>query len=292
MQIKHWFLAARPKTLPAAACPVVAGIFLARIDGAFAWLPAVICLLFAFLVQIGTNFANDYFDFKKGSDTDQRKGPARAVASGWITPKAMLNATIVTLALAFFVGLSLIPFGGWSLLLLGVLSIACAVLYTGGPYPLAYKGLGDVFVILFFGLIAVAFTYFVQVGEHSIETWVVGFAMGLLINNLLVVNNMRDIDEDRQSNKMTLPARFGRNFAVIQYQAAITIACFIMLILAFVTDRYVYFLPAMSYPVGRYLAIMTMSAKTPQNYNRVLALTSVFLILFTCLFAGGAVFLG
>ena len=289
MHLKNWILAARPKTLPAAACPVVVGSTLAYMDGAFAPLPATICCVFAFLIQIGTNFANDYFDFKKGADTKDRKGPARAVASGWITPEAMLRATGVALFLAFLAGLTLIPFGGWQLLLIGLISIACAILYTGGPFPFAYKGLGDVFVVIFFGLIAVGFTYYVQVGVFSLPVWFMGLSLGLVINNLLVINNVRDIEEDRGSLKMTLPARFGKKFGIVQYQMGMTIACFIALILAFQTDQFAYFFPAMTYPVGRYLAIMLMQAETAAQYNRMLAFTSLFGILYTLLFCLGGI---
>ncbi|MEM7673896.1 MAG: 1,4-dihydroxy-2-naphthoate polyprenyltransferase [Verrucomicrobiota bacterium] len=288
MKFKPWILAARPKTLPAAACPVLAGSLLAFSENAFVWIPAMVAVLFAFLVQIGTNFANDYFDFKKGADTPQRKGPARAVASGWISPKSMLRATIGVLALAFCVGLTLIPFGGWMTLAVGLISIACAFAYTGGPYPLAYKGLGDVFVVIFFGFVAVGFTFYVQAGYFSPLGWTIGLAQGLLINNLLVINNIRDIEEDRKSHKMTLPARFGRTFGLIQYQASITIACLIALGIALATDQAAYFLPAMTYPVGRYLGIMTMKAVDPAAYNRVLALTSGYLILYTTMLAAGA----
>ncbi|MGB0371755.1 MAG: 1,4-dihydroxy-2-naphthoate polyprenyltransferase [Opitutales bacterium] len=287
MKLKHWILASRPKTLPAAACPVVAGSLIAHAEGAFALIPAAVAIAFAFLVQIGTNFANDYFDYRKGADTKDRKGPARAVASGWIAPAAMLRATIGVLILAFFVGLMLIPFGGWITLAVGLISIACAFAYTGGPYPLAYKGLGDVFVVVFFGFIAVGFTYYVQVGHFSPVVWAVGLAQGLLINNLLVINNVRDIDEDRLSQKMTLPARFGRNFGLVQYQMSITVACLIALGIALMLDQTAYFLPAMSYPVGRYLGLMTMNAQTPERYNKVLALTSAYLILYTVLLGVG-----
>ena len=292
MQIKHWLLASRPKTLPAAACPVAAGSVLAYADGVFQWIPASLALAFALLVQIGTNFANDYFDFKKGADTEKRKGPARAVASGWITPQAMLRATILVLAIAFICGLCLIPFGGWMLLGIGILSIACAIAYTGGPYPLAYKGLGDVFVILFFGIVAVCFTYYVQAGVFTWVSLAVGIAIGLLINNLLVINNVRDIDEDRGSNKMTLPARYGRNFGLVQYQMSITVACLIALALGLFFDKPAFFGAAMSYPIGRYLGILTMNAKTPAQYGRVLAFTSGFLILYAALLVGGVVLFG
>ena len=291
MRFKHWLLAARPKTLPAAACPVAAGSVLAYADGTFQLVPASLALAFALLVQFGTNFANDYFDFKKGADTEKRKGPLRAVASGWIAPEAMLRATIGVLLIAFICGLGLIPFGGWMLLGIGVLSIICAIAYTGGPYPLAYKGLGDVFVILFFGIIAVCFTYYAQAGVFTWVSLALGISIGLLINNLLVINNVRDIEEDRGSNKMTLPARFGRNFGLVQYQMSITFACLITLGLGFGLDKFAFFAPAMSYPVGRYLGILTMNAKIPAQYGRVLAFTSGYLILFTVLLVGGVLVL-
>ncbi|MFP4157899.1 MAG: 1,4-dihydroxy-2-naphthoate octaprenyltransferase, partial [Opitutales bacterium] len=159
-----WLSATRPKTLPAAVCPVLVGSSLAYESGSFAWVPALLCLGFALLIQVGTNFANDYLDGIKGTDTKERIGPQRAVANGWIEAVVMRRAAIAVLAAAFCLGLGLIPFGGWWLLVVGIASVVCAWLYTGGPYPLAYHGLGDVFVVLFFGFVAVGCTYFVQSG--------------------------------------------------------------------------------------------------------------------------------
>jgi 1,4-dihydroxy-2-naphthoate octaprenyltransferase len=195
-----WLEATRPKTLPAAVAPVLLGSGLAYAEGAFVFLAALICLVFALLVQVGTNFANDYLDGIRGTDTEQRIGPPRAVASGLVAPELMKRVTMVTLAVAFCVGLALIPFGGWWLLLIGCSSVLCAWLYTGGPYPLAYNGLGDVFVVLFFGWIAVGCTYYVQVGRLSLDACLLGLGCGLLVNNILVVNNYRDVDEDRIAN--------------------------------------------------------------------------------------------
>ena len=162
--IKIWFEAIRPKTLPAAIAPVLLGIAMASQAVSIRLLPALICLGFALLVQIGTNLANDYLDGVKGTDTDSRLGPRRCVASGLIAPRRMKRVAIAVLIVSFFLGLCLIAFGGWWLLVVGFSSVACAWFYTGGPYPLAYNGLGDIFVILFFGLIAVSCTYYVQVG--------------------------------------------------------------------------------------------------------------------------------
>mgnify|MGYP006287301615 CR=1 FL=1 len=228
-----WLEATRPKTLSAAICPVLVGTSLAFDASRFDWRPASICLFFALLIQVGTNFANDYLDGVKGSDTTARIGPQRAVAGGLIAAKTMRRAAIATLVLAFCLGLLLIPFGGWWLLAVGVASVLCAWLYTGGPYPLAYNGLGDVFVVLFFGFVAVGCTYFVQArGLDSHVLWS-GLACGLLINNILVVNNYRDVEEDRKCGKKTLAVCFGGNFAVWQYRLTLLAVAGITLYLAF-----------------------------------------------------------
>jgi 1,4-dihydroxy-2-naphthoate octaprenyltransferase len=219
-----WLEATRPKTLPAAVVPVCLGTAMAYQVGALQVLPAVICLAFALLVQIGTNFANDYLDGIRGTDTEARLGPQRAVASGQVRPATMRWAAMGVLAAAFCLGLSLIAFGGWWLLLIGIASVACAWMYTGGPYPLAYNGLGDVFVVLFFGWVAVGFTFFVQAGYFSPEVLWLGTGCGLVINNLLVVNNYRDMEEDRQANKRTLVVMLGRRWALVQYGGSLFIA--------------------------------------------------------------------
>ena len=179
--------------------------------------PALICLGFALLVQIGTNLANDYLDGVKGTDTDSRLGPRRCVASGLIAPRIMKRVAIAVLIVSFFLGLCLIAFGGWWLLVVGLSSVACAWFYTGGPYPLAYNGLGDIFVILFFGLIAVSCTYYVQVGYITTDVVLLGLSIGLVVNNILLVNNYRDIEEDRAASKRTLVVFFGRRMALFQY---------------------------------------------------------------------------
>lgn len=219
-----WLLATRPKTLPAAIAPVLVASAMAWAHGGYQPLLALVCLLFALLIQIGTNFANDYLDGIKGADTPQRLGPQRAVATGLISAAKMRRASIGVLVLAFCLGLSLIPAGGWGLLVVGVLSVLCAWAYTGGPYPLAYNGLGDLFVVLFFGLVAVGCTFYVQVGTVYMEVCLLGLALGLLINNLLVVNNYRDVDEDRRHAKCTLVVSLGRPWALAQYALSALIA--------------------------------------------------------------------
>ncbi len=216
--------AARPKTLPAALVPVLVGSAFAARAGGFYWDAAGLCLVFALLVQIGTNFANDYFDYVQGADTEKRVGPARAVASGWVTPAAMRAAMIATFAAALVVGLGLIPFGGWWLLPLGVLSIVCGIAYTGGPYPLGYHGLGDVFVFLFFGLVAVGATFWVQTRTLTLDVLLAAAAIGGLAANILVANNYRDRETDAVAGKRTLVVRFGEGAGRLQYGAAVLLS--------------------------------------------------------------------
>jgi len=218
--LRIWLSATRPRTLPAAVAPVLVG-------SAFAWrldslnlAAASTCLAFALLIQIATNFANDYFDYLKGADTVERVGPRRAVASGLIAPRVMRNAMIVTFLAAFIVGLLLLPFGGWPLLVIGATSILCGVAYTGGPYPLGYNGLGDVFVFLFFGLVAVCATFFVQAGFPPLDVWLAAIAIGGLSANILVANNYRDAETDAKAGKRTTVVRFGKRFARVQFISA------------------------------------------------------------------------
>lgn len=215
--VAHWVEACRPRTLPAAIAPVLVASALAGHDGRFEPTAAGLCLAFALLIQIGTNLANDYFDFKKGADTAERVGPRRAVAAGLIAPEVMRRAMTGVFVTAFLVGLGLLPFGGWALLIIGLASIFCGVIYTGGPYPLAYHGWGDVFVFVFFGLVAVGATYFVQTGQLTSHAWWLGALMGALSTNILVINNYRDIETDRKADKRTLAVRFGPGFAEWQF---------------------------------------------------------------------------
>lgn len=274
-----WILASRPKTLPAAVVPVLLGSAIAWDEGGFALAPMTVCLVFAVLVQIGTNFANDYFDFVKGADGVDRIGPARAVASGWISPEAMFRATVIILGLAFVVGLLLLVYGGVWLLLIGVASILSAVAYTGGPYPLGYNGLGDVFVIAFFGLIAVGFTFFVQAGYFSPLVWPVGLACGLVINNLLVVNNFRDYHSDLRAGKRTLAVRFGRSFVWYQYIASNAIALAVpVFLLAFPGGSRWLLLPlVLAIPMAR-LGVAMKRAHDREEFDWVLANTAKVLV--------------
>jgi 1,4-dihydroxy-2-naphthoate octaprenyltransferase len=211
---RAWVLAARPKTLSAATVPVLMGTALAfpRVS----W-PLFACTLAgALLIQIATNFINDALDFKKGADTGERLGPLRVTQAGLLTADAVMRGAWICLAGAALCGIPLILRAGWPLLAIGVVSIALAYAYTGGPYPLAYKGLGELFVVLFFGVIAVGGTYYVQTLHVTRGALLAGFAAGSLATVLLVINNLRDVENDRRSRKETLAVRFGEGFARLE----------------------------------------------------------------------------
>ncbi|MCC6795353.1 MAG: 1,4-dihydroxy-2-naphthoate polyprenyltransferase [Candidatus Hydrogenedentes bacterium] len=223
---KVWLLAARPKTLPAAVAPVVIGSAIANHDVLSVHWPSLFCALAgAVFIQIGTNFANDYFDFVKGTDTADRIGPTRATQAGLIKPETMRIAFICAFALALLPGAYIIYRGGWPYLAIGIISIICGVLYTGGPFPLGYLGLGDVFVLIFFGPVAVCGTYYLHVLDVTRDVFIASLAPGLISCALLTVNNLRDVDQDRVGNKRTLAVRFGRAFARAEYVLCVATAC-------------------------------------------------------------------
>ena len=216
-QAQIWLLAARPKTLPAAAAPVVAGTAVAALDHFFHFGPALAALLAALLLQIGANIANDVFDFHRGADNEKRLGPLRVTQAGLLTPRQVLTGMWLTFGLAAVLGGYLAWVAGWPVILIGLASIAAAIAYTGGPFPLGYHGLGDLFVFIFFGLVAVSGTYFVQAMSLSpLAVWT-GVPLGLLITAILVVNNLRDLETDRATGKHTLAVRLGENGTQIEY---------------------------------------------------------------------------
>ena len=224
MALRAWVLAARPKTLTAAAAPVLVGTGLAAHLSRVAPLPALAALLGALLIQVGTNFANDYYDFVRGGDTEERVGPVRVTQAGLLSPGTVKRGMVVALGLAMLVGIYLVTVGGWPIVWIGLASVACAVLYTGGPYPLAYHGLGDVFVFVFFGLVAVGGTYYVQALEWPPDALLAGAALGSLSTALLVVNNLRDIDTDARAGKRTLAVRIGPAGTKVEYVALLVVA--------------------------------------------------------------------
>ena len=218
-----WVLATRPRTLTAASAPVVAGTGFAAADGVFAAVPAAAALVGGLLIQIATNLANDYFDFVKGSDTAERLGPVRVTQAGLLAPESVWRGMLLTMGAAFLIGVYLVVVGGWPVVAIGLLSLAFAVGYSGGPFPLSYHGLGDVGVFVFFGLAATAGTYYVQALAWSADAILAGVGMGAFSTAMLVVNNLRDRETDAAAGKRTLAVRFGDRFSVVQYFACLAV---------------------------------------------------------------------
>jgi len=219
-----WWLAIRPNTLPAAIAPVVAGLGAAAAVGAISWGPAVGCLAVALLLQVAANLANDLADFRSGADAGDRVGPLRVAAGGLVTPRSLAVATALVVGCAGLVGLYLVSVGGVILLVVGALAMVAALLYTGGPWPYGYHGLGEVFVFTFFGLVAVCGTVYLQSGTVGPLAALVAIAMGSLATAILVVNNLRDIDSDRRAGKRTLAVILGSRFARLEYATLLAVA--------------------------------------------------------------------
>ena len=233
--LKYWIEAARLKTLPASISPVLIASALAYHENGFQLMVFIYCLAFAVLSQIGSNYANDYLDNKKGADTKERSGPRRLVSSGFLSEKAMRAACILVLASAFLIGLNLIQYGGSGLLIVGISSLFFAWCYTGGPYPLAYNALGDVFVVLFFGLIAICATFYVHTLTLNPLIILNALACGLFTNSLLVINNIRDFEEDTKSDKRTTIVLFGERFGKKLIALSCLFACVTAIINALAT---------------------------------------------------------
>lgn len=289
-EIRLWLEAARPQTLAAALVPILVGAALAFQVDEINWINSLVALVCAMLIQIGTNFANDYFDFIKGSDTDERIGFRRATAAGLITPKQMLNATIVTMGLAFFLGLYLVWAAGWVILIIGLLSLLFGILYTGGPYPLGYNGLGDLFVFIFFGLVAVMTTYYVNAMKWSEASFWASLAVGALCVNILVVNNLRDVEQDRKSGKKTLGVLFGERTLKFEY--------LFMVLLAFAIPPHFYvqldfdlwiLLPMLSLPLAIFYTYRIWTEQDKAMLNPMLERTAQFMLLFGLLFTIGII---
>ena len=284
-----WVEAARPKTLPAAIAPVLVGIGLAWEAGAFHALAAACALLSAVLIQIGTNYSNDAEDFVRGADTDARVGPRRATASGAVSAGQMRAAAGVAFALAVAAGGFLIWRGGWPVLALGLVSIASGVAYTAGRYALAYTGLADLFVLVFFGPVAVGGTYYVQ--ALDLPTWVpvAGLGPGFLATAILIANNVRDVEEDRVADKRTLAVRFGRGFGVRLYNACLSGAVVVPASLALVSRDHVGVLAASALVavLGRRLGRTLAVSEDPAVLNPLLGKTAGLLFLYSVAFALG-----
>ena len=284
-----WLGATRPRTLPAAVAPVLVATALAAHDGRLDLGAAGVCLLFAVLIQIGTNFANDYYDFIQGADTAARVGPRRAVAAGLVRPETMKRAMIAVFAVAFAAGLGLIAWGGPWLLVIGVASILCGVAYTGGPWPLGYNGLGDIFVFLFFGLVAVGATYFVQAGRVTVDALLAAVPVGLLAANILVVNNYRDLETDTVAGKRTLVVRFGRGAARAQFIGSLAVALAMPLVFWARGFSPWVLLPLLLAPVAWRQVRRLRESKTPGELIALLGDTGKLLAAYAVLLSVGVV---
>ncbi len=234
--IGAWLLTGRPKTLSASVVPVTVGSALAWSVGSASWAVFFACLVGAVAIQVGTNFANDVFDFKKGADTQARVGPARAVAAGWLSSHDVLKGMVFAFLVAALAGAYLVHLRGWPMVLVGVLSVLSGVLYTAGPYPLAYLGLGDVFVFVFFGVVAVVGTAFAHTGDLFFGALLCSLPVGALSTAILVVNNMRDRHTDAAANKRTLAVRFGRRFTLIEDAVLLMMAYLSLPLLVWAVD--------------------------------------------------------
>lgn len=288
-KIKIWVQAARLHTLPAAFVPVLIGAAIAARHGQLNWAISSIALLTAFLIQIGTNFANDYYDSVKGADTSERIGFERATASGHVSRKEMKIATVITMILAFAVGLIIVWYTGWIVLVIGVACLVCGILYTGGPFPLGYNGLGDLFVFLFFGIVAVMTTYYVNALEWSSSSFWASLAVGALSTNILVVNNLRDVEQDGPAGKNTLGVLFGEDILRWEY--------LVMLFIAFAIPPHFYFqldygslifLPFLSLPFAGILLKQIWTAPKTE-LNKTLERTAQFMTIFCILFSIGII---
>lgn len=283
-----WWVAARPKTLGAAVAPVLVGTVLAFNAGAL-HLPSALCaLLGAVLIQIGVNYHNDYHDYLKGTDTDDRLGPTRVTQAGWVPPETMKRATIAVFVAAFASGLYLVARGGWPVLGIGLASIGAALWYTGGRYSLAYLGLADLFVFLFFGPVAVGGTYYVQALTITPEVLAVGSGPGLLSVAILLVNNTRDIDGDRKAGKKTLVVRLGRAAGVALYAACLKGALALPLVLYLWTGSHPWALLTLLLAPLAIRNVRTLSNTTDgARLNDLLAATGRLLVLWAVLFSIG-----
>jgi 1,4-dihydroxy-2-naphthoate octaprenyltransferase len=289
-KFRIWLSAARPQTLAASIVPIMVGASLAWSHYAFRLDTTIVALLCALLIQVGTNFANDYYDFVKGADTDDRIGFERATALGLISPQAMLTATYLTMGLAFLVGLYLVWVGGWIIFLIGILSMLFGVLYTGGPYPLGYNGLGDIFVFIFFGIIAVSGTYYVNALEWSTTSLVASLPVGALCVNILVVNNLRDIHQDKISGKRTLGVLFGEKMLKMEYLGLIFTAFLIPFIFYhFYGYGIAIMLPYLALPLAWMLIKQVYYHDDKKELNKTLERTAQFMILFGVLLSLGII---
>jgi 1,4-dihydroxy-2-naphthoate octaprenyltransferase len=299
-QRQAWLMAARPQTLPAAASPVIVGIGLALAMGVFAPLPALAALVGALLIQIGTNFANDYYDAKSGVDTDEREGFTRVTQSGLITPTEVRRAMVGTFALSILVGIYLVYIGGLPIIIVGLASVAAGILYTGGPYPFGSYGLGDLFVFVFFGLVAVTGTYYVQAaaavppfplwiprGTLPLSAIVASLPAAALSTNILVVNNLRDRETDREAGKHTLAVIIGYRWSRVEFLGMLGMAYTIPIVFWLTGSGLFVLAPLLTLPYATSIASTVLTRTDGQALNPALERVGKLLAAHSLLFALG-----
>ncbi|MCD2204475.1 1,4-dihydroxy-2-naphthoate polyprenyltransferase [Halobacterium sp. KA-6] len=296
-----WLIAARPHTLPVAAAPILVAAGLAVRDGVFAPLPAFAAFVGAALIQIGTNFANDYYDAVQGADTEEREGFTRVTAGGLIEPGEVKRAMYLTFAAAILVGTYLVWVGGIPILVVGLVSVASGIAYTGGPYPLGYHGLGDLFVFVFFGVVAVTGAYYVQAaatlaagvpvgipeGSVTLASVVASLPIAAIATNVLVVNNVRDREEDKKTGKRTLAVRFGYTFSRVQFAAMLVLAYAVPVWFFARTGELAVFLPYLSLPLAARVMKTVFTRTDGEALNPALTRTGQLLALYALLFGVG-----
>ncbi|MCL1143669.1 1,4-dihydroxy-2-naphthoate polyprenyltransferase [Shewanella gaetbuli] len=288
--MQPWILAIRPRTLPAAIGPLLIGNILAIGLTQFSWLIAAISMLCGLLLQISVNLANDYFDFKNGIDTDERLGPVRVSQSGLIKPTAVRNAMVICLVSALLVGSLLIFHGGWPIAILAAASILGALCYSGGPYPLASHGLGEVAAFVFFGLVAVVGSYYLQAGNTNLTAWLLGCAIGFFNAAIMLVNNTRDIKTDTKAGKKTLAVRIGEPQAKVLYQSFVYLP-FGIIIAGFLfgaLDGWPVLLAGVSLVLARNLS-RDFSESSGEALNPILGKTAKLTMIFSVLFSVGLI---
>ena len=287
-KLKPWLLASRPKTLTAAFVPVFLGTMLAKNNGVEVnWEISIYALLAAIFVQLGTNLVNDALDFKKGADTEERLGPIRVTQSGLLTYEKVLAGGMMCFALALLFGLPLMLAGGIPLAIVLLIAVLCGYVYTGGPYPLAYTGLGDLFVLIFFGFVATCSVYYLQAGKLTPDSLVAGAQVGLLATVLIAVNNMRDIEGDAKANKNTLPVRFGLKFARWEITVLLVGSFALNVFWLIRGEVWAALLPFMAAPVALSLLIGVWNQIPGIIYNRFLGMAALVHVLVGTLIGTG-----
>lgn len=289
LKLKSWLLASRPKTLPAAVVPVLVGSALAVSVDKFFLPYSVVALLCALLIQIGTNFTNDLYDHLKGADSKQRKGPLRVLASGLISVKGMKIGSGIVFGLAFAFGLYLVFSCGLVVLWIGIISIIAGIIYTAGPFPLAYNGLGDIFVFVFFGIVGTMGTFYLHTQEFSLLSFLVSLPVGALTTNILIVNNYRDVEEDKAAGKNTLAVFLGRSFSRWEFIVLLVLSYTVSFVLYLKFEyNYWIFLPYVTIPFTIFLIRMLFKLKG-EALNKTLELTAKFAGVYGLLFSAGLI---